>query len=71
MNHITSRVKKFMVPINYFHEKYVLLTIYPIKLKTTSQPSDICNNIPNDLLLYFHYSYIYGARNYSLLDSNQ
>ena len=31
--HLISRVKHIAVPIHYLQEKYVLLTIYPFKLK--------------------------------------
>ena len=34
-NHLTSRVKYTDAPVNYSQEKYVLLNIDPVKLKTT------------------------------------
>ena len=40
-HHLTSRVKYIAVSINYFHEKYVLLTIDHVKLKTNIHPEDI------------------------------
>ena len=36
-NHITIRVKHIHGHINYFYERYVLLTVDPIKLKATIQ----------------------------------
>ena len=40
-NHLTSRVNHIYVPIDYFHEKYVLLTIDTVKLKLNIHPANI------------------------------
>ena len=49
------------VTIRYVHEKYLLLTIDPVKLKTTIQPADIVTKSSTGPLLKHHYSYICGA----------
>ena len=59
-NHITIRVKHIHGHIHYFYERYVLLTIDPIKLKATIQPEGIGNKISTGPLLERQYSYIRG-----------
>ena len=45
LNHTTIRVKHISIPINYVHNKYSLMNIDPIKLKTTVQTADIGTKI--------------------------
>ena len=40
-NRLSTWVKYISVPISYFHDKYGLLTIDNVKLKTTIQTTDI------------------------------
>ena len=60
-NHITIRVKHISIPIHYVHEKFVILTIDPVKLKTTIYSAYIGPNISTVTLLDLHYSYIHGS----------
>ena len=69
-NHLTIRVNHIDVPIHDVHEKYVLLNIYPVRLKTTIQTADIGTTSFTGPLLEYHYSYICGARYYPSPDSN-
>ena len=55
-------VKYIYIPINYAHDKYVLLTIDTSKLKNTIQLEDIGTRISTRSLLERHYSYIHGAK---------
>ena len=55
-NNLTSRIKHISVPINYVHDKYVLLTINPVKLKTKIQPEDIGTKSSTGPLLELQYS---------------
>ena len=57
-NHITSIVKHIDVSIHYVHDKYVLLTIDPVKIKPTIQPEDIGTKISTGPLPECHYSYV-------------
>ena len=55
-NHLTGWVKYVAVTIQYVHEKCGLLTIDPVKLKTTTQTEYIGTNISTGSLLACHYS---------------
>ena len=64
VKHIIIRVKYIYVTINYFHEIYVLLTIYPVNIKTNIQPAYIGTKISTYTLLERQYYYICGTHYY-------
>ena len=69
-NHLTSIVQHIYVPINYVHDKYGLLTIDPVKLKTTIHTADIGTEISTGPLIECHYSYIHKYHYYPPPDSD-
>ena len=68
-NHLTCIFKHISVLINYAHEESVLLSIDPVKLKPTIQPSDIGTKSSTVPLLKQSYSYIHGTCYYPLQES--
>ena len=64
-NHITGRVKYITVPIHYIQDEYVMITIDPVNMKTTIQPSNIGTKGSNTPLLNATNS-IYVAPNTTL-----
>ena len=57
-------VKHISVLIHQIHTKYTLLTIDPVKIKTTIQPSDIGTKGSNVPLLEYNQSYIRGTQRF-------
>ena len=69
-NHLTIRDNHIVATILYVHDKYDLLNIYPVKLRTIIQPEDIGNKRSTGPLIYCHYSYIPGTRYYHTPNSD-
>ena len=68
-NHITSRAKQISASIHYLRDQYALLTIDPVKLKTTIQAAYVCTKIFTGPLFECHYSYIRVTNYYPSPDS--